>query len=443
MTSTRAAGSRRWVLGHALWQLVGYGRLTRARSAALAGDGMFHVSLAGAVFFNPEHATTAGQAAAGFAVLLLPYSLIGPFAGILLDHWRRTRVLMACTVLRAVLVLGVAGLLVVSGPGGPPFYLLALVAVSAGRLFNAAASAALPHVVPQSQLVAANSVWTALGTTATVIGGALGLAPRALGLSGDLAAATAALAAAAVYTSIAITTARFDRDALGPTGSKPVSTTRVAATAWREVVAGARIVAAHRQAAAAMIAIGVDRFFYGISTIATLLLYRNYFTDAGPLRAGMAGAAQVVAASIVGGVLAAVITPTITRRWSKRAWITTLYGAAAVVEVVLGLPYEIAPLLVAAVVLGVVAQGTQICVQAILQEHITDDFRGRVFSFYDTLFNATFVAAAAVAAVALPDTGKSYPMLTVIACGYALVAIGYAIASRPLGGTDAPIGTNR
>lgn len=32
----------------------------------------------------------------GFAVLLLPYSLIGPFAGVLLDHWRRTRVHIRC-----------------------------------------------------------------------------------------------------------------------------------------------------------------------------------------------------------------------------------------------------------------------------------------------------------------------------------------------------------
>jgi MFS family permease len=204
----------------------------------------------------------------------------------------------------------------------------------------------------------------------------------------------------------------------------------LAAAVWREVADGARAVAAHRQVAAALTAIGVDRFLYGISTIATLLLYRNYFTDNGLLRAGLAGAAQVVAASVAGAVLAAVITPAVTRRWSKRAWIIVLYGAAAAIEVILGLPYRMAPLLVAAVLLGVVAQGTQICVQSILQEHIGDEFRGRAFSFYDTLFNATFVAAAAVAAVALPDTGKSYPILTFIACGYAAVAIGYAVASR-------------
>jgi hypothetical protein len=52
--------------------------------------------------------------------------------------------------------------------------------------------------------------------------------------------------------------------------------------------------------------------------------------------------------------------------------------------------------------------------------------RGRVFSFYDALVNATFVAAAAAAALVLPDTGKSYLVLATIAAGYALVALGYA-----------------
>jgi MFS family permease len=68
------------------------------------------------VFFSPERATTAAQAAAGFTVLLLPYSLIGPFTGPLLDYWRRTRVLAICNGLRALLVGAVAALLIATGP---------------------------------------------------------------------------------------------------------------------------------------------------------------------------------------------------------------------------------------------------------------------------------------------------------------------------------------
>ena len=62
----------------------------RRRSSATACS---RLSLAGAVLFNPERQAHAADVAAGFAVLLLPYSLIGPFAGVLLDRWWRQRVL--------------------------------------------------------------------------------------------------------------------------------------------------------------------------------------------------------------------------------------------------------------------------------------------------------------------------------------------------------------
>jgi MFS family permease len=166
---------------------------------SLAADGLFQTSLASAVFFNPQRATTVGQAAAGFAILLLPYSLIGPFAGPLLDHWRRTRVLVICNVLRAVLVGAVAALLVTTGPTGPAFFLAALAAVSAGRLHSAAASAALPHVVGSGRLVLANSVWAVFGLGGGTVGTVLGLGIRVLGDATNQAAAIAALIAILVY----------------------------------------------------------------------------------------------------------------------------------------------------------------------------------------------------------------------------------------------------
>jgi hypothetical protein len=69
-------------------------------------------------------------------------------------------------------------------------------------------------------------------------------------------------------------------------------------------------------------------------------------------------------------------------------------------------------------------------VDTIVQETVEDDFRGRVFSFYDMLFNVTFVAAAAAGAIILPMSGKSYVVLALIAAGYALTALGYAAVSR-------------
>jgi MFS family permease len=423
---SRPAGARGLRI---LWQTPGFGRLLGVRVVSLAADGLFQTSLAGSIFFSPERATTAGQAAAGFAVLLLPYSVIGPLTGPLLDRWRRTRVLALGNLMRAVIVVAAAVSLVVTGPTRLAFFIAALAAVSIGRLHSAAALAALPHVVTGNRLVLANSVWTVAGLAGGAMGTGVGLGIRHLGEATDSAAAVSAVIAAVAYTASAVLAATFPTGALGP-GNIARSTSRALIRTLRDLADGAREVATHSPAAAALAAIGAHRLFYGVSTIATLLLYRNYFTDTGLLRAGLAGAAQVVAAAALGTLLAAAVTPAITRRWSARGWITTLFALAAVVQVALGLPYRMAPLLVAAVILGMVAQGSRICVEAILQAQIPDRFRGRVFSFYDALFNATFVAAAGIAALALPDSGKSYPVLAVIAVGYALAAAGYAMASR-------------
>ncbi len=86
-------------------------RLLRVRLSGQFADGLFQAALFSAVFFNPERATSAGQAAAAFATLLLPYSVVGPFAGVLLDRWRRQRVLQHGNVLRAAVVVVFAVLL--------------------------------------------------------------------------------------------------------------------------------------------------------------------------------------------------------------------------------------------------------------------------------------------------------------------------------------------
>jgi MFS family permease len=417
-----------------LWQQRGFSRLLTTRVTSLAADAILTTSLAGVVFFNPERATSAGQAAAGFAVLLLPYSLIGPFAGVWLDRWRRTRVLVVSNLVRAALVVATAALLATVGPTGPLFYLTALAALSLSRFHGTAASAAIPHVVTGERLVLANAVWTALGLVGGLAGGAVGVTVRQVIGAGDGAGAAAALVAAGVYIGSSLVAAGFAGEALGPdreTRRSAAPTGRALRLAVRNLVEGARAAARRRPVTAGLAAIGVHRFCYGMSSIAVLLLYRNYFTDDGMLWAGFAGAVQVVVAVGIGAGAASLLTPVVVERWSIRGWLVTLFTAAAVAQVAFGVPYRQAPLLVVAFVLGMVGQGARICVEVTVQRQMADDLRGRVFSLYDAVFQVSFVAAAAVAALALPDTGKSYPVLGFVAAAYAAAAAGYAWLTRP------------
>ncbi|MDT4923054.1 MAG: hypothetical protein QOG01_767 [Pseudonocardiales bacterium] len=401
----------------------GFRRLFGVRLASQFGDGVFQASLAGAVLFNPQRQANAADVAAGFAVLLLPYSLVGPFAGVLLDRWWRQRILTFANLARAVGVVGFAAELA-AGVQGAAFYASALVIVSLSRFVLSALSASLPRVIPETELVTANALSGTAGTLVTVAGGGAAIGVRML--LGDTDGDYGAIAAASAlpYLVAALLAVGFARAALGPSEDERRGRESVAAVLGG-LLAGARHVRETPQVRNALAAIGVHRLCYGVSTVCTLLLYRNYFHDEGFFRAGLAGLTQVVVALAIGGALAAAFTPVAFRRFGPVEWSAGLLAGAAIVEVALGLPYSMPLLVPAALLLGFVAQAVKISVDTLIQQQIEDDFRGRVFALYDTLFNVTLVIAAALTAWILPEDGHSPTSVVVIGAGYALTAAAY------------------
>ena len=85
------------------------------------------------------------------------------------------------------------------------------------------------------------------------------------------------------------------------------------------------------------------------------------------------------------------------------------------------------------------SQGVAICVTTILQEEVDDAYRGRLFAFYDVMFNVALAAGALVSAAFLPLNGKSPAVIGAVAAGYAVVAAGYWLLSRqPSSGGEPP-----
>ncbi len=397
-------------------------KLYATRLSSQASDGMFQVALASFVFFSPERAGTASAAAATFAVLLLPYTVVGPFAGVLLDRWRRRQVLVAASVARAVIV-GVVAAIAWQDIAGPALYTTALVAVSINRFYLTALSASLPHVVDRDELLMANSVSVTSGSIAAMLGGGLGLGIGAL-VDGDHSDPILMLLAAGGYLAAAGLAARMDRDLLGPDLDAATPAVREAV---RHVAAGLAAGAQHvwskRAARNALAATTALRFCYGMGALAALLLYRNHFNDpSGDGDEAIAELGAVFAAGGVGYLVAAVLTPALSARVGKPACIVGALATAGIGGFAFGAPYTPPLIIAASFLLGVTAQVVKICVDTIVQESITDVFRGRVFAFYDTVFNLSFVAAAGLAAVAMPDSGKSYPLLVAVSAGYLITA---------------------
>jgi hypothetical protein len=124
------------------------------------------------------------------------------------------------------------------------------------------------------------------------------------------------------------------------------------------------------------------------------------------------------------------VTPAVVRRLGKPRWITLVLVGGGVGQLALGLPFIPPTIVAAGFVLGFVSQAVKICVDTTLQESVDDDYRGRVFSVYDTLFNVTFVVALLVGAVTLPPSGISYGMLVAVGLGYVLTAVAYHRITR-------------
>ncbi|HZU55228.1 MAG TPA: MFS transporter [Actinocrinis sp.] len=417
--------------------------LFATRIVGQLSDGAFQVALASYVIFSPEKQATAAQVAQAFAVLLLPFTIVGPFAGVFLDRWPRRQVLVWANLLRAALVVLVAVLVDLRVPN-VVFYIGALGVLSANRFILAGLSASLPHTVPANKLVIANSVLPTAGTLAATAGGAVSLIVHALLGTGNNATIGELVCVAGLYTVAAMFALGIGRAKLGPLELPQESTWAAVRAVARGVLEGARHLAARPIAGRALAAVTVSRFCYGVVTIITLLLYRNAFNDPNQPSKGLAGFALAVGLSGAGFGLSALITPLVSRRIPLPAWITLCLLGASVTELCFGLPFRPVPLLIGAFLLGVASQGQKICTDTLVQRSVDDEFRGRVFVFYDMVFNGAFVLAAAFAAAALPANGKSYLVVIIVAACYAVIGLWYGVrtlrnpVSVPPSNSDAP-----
>ncbi|OIJ92975.1 MFS transporter [Streptomyces sp. MUSC 14] len=403
-----------------LLRLRYFRRLLYVRLLSQGADGVYQVALAAYVVFSPEKQTSATAIASAMAVLLLPYSLVGPFAGVLLDRWRRRQVFAYGNLLRSLLAAVTAVLMLGHVPDWL-FYVSALCVTAVNRFVLAGLSASLPRVVDTERLVLANSISPTAGTLAATAGAGLAFAVRLVASDSD---AAVVLLGALLYLCAGLTSLSLPRALLGPDRhpARPRLRSALADTA-RDLVAAVRHLAAprRREAAWALAAMTLMRFCYGALLVLLLMLCR-YALSSSP-EEGLRLLGLVLAVSGAGFFAAAVVTPVAAGRLGPGRWIVACSAAAAVLVPALGLPFAIGPLLVAAFMLGLITQGAKIATDTIVQSSVDDGFRGRVFSVYDVLFNVAFVGAAGAAALMLPPDGRSATLVVTVALLYGAVAV--------------------
>ncbi|MDQ0934025.1 MFS transporter [Streptomyces turgidiscabies] len=402
-----------------LLRLRNFRHLLAVRLLSQGADGVYQVALAAYVVFSPEKQTSPAAIASAMAVLLLPYSLVGPFAGVLLDRWRRRQVFLYGNLLRALLAC-VTAVLMLSHVPDWLFYVSALCVTAVNRFVLSGLSASLPRVVDDDRLVIANSLSPTAGTLAATAGGGLAFVVRLVASDSD---AAVVLLGAALYLCASLSSLRLDPELLGPDTElvQPRLGAALTGTA-RGLAAGVRHLAepGRREAARSLVAMTLMRFCYGALTVMVLMLCRYAWSDGSD--DGLALLGLAVGVSGAGFFVAAVVTPAAAGRLGPGGWILVCAAAAAVLVPGLGLAFTEVPMLIAAFVLGLVTQGSKVATDTIVQSLVDDGFRGRIFSLYDVLFNVAFVGAAGVAALMLPPDGRSAPLLVTVAVIYGAIA---------------------
>ncbi|BBY99248.1 MFS transporter [Mycolicibacterium fallax] len=415
MADARAAAWRRSV-----HELPDFRRLLQLRIASQFGEGLFQAGLAGALLFNPERAATPWAIAGAFAVLFLPYSLLGPFAGALLDRWDRRLVLVGANVGRLLLILGIGVLLAVR-TSDIAVLCAALVVNGLSRFVASGLSAAIPHVVPRVQVVSLNSLATATGALSTFLGANFMLLPRWLFGAGDTGAA-AIIFLVTVPIAVALLLAlRFAPRVLGPEHTARAITGSVfylVASGWLH---GARTALTVPSVAATLAGLAAHRMVFGINTLLVLVIIRHTDTPSMAV-AGLGTAVLFVAATGTGSFLATICTPAAIRRWGRYATGNGALALAAVIQLgAVGLALPV--LMLCGLFLGAAGQVVKLCVDVSIQLDVDDALRGHVFAVQDSLFWLSFVAAATAAAAVVPADGHS-PAL--VLAGAAVYLIGLA-----------------
>jgi MFS family permease len=415
-------------LGHAR-ALLGRRSFRDLLSTRLTGqlaDGLLQAGLVGVVLFAPERGASPARIAMGFAVLLLPFTLLAPLAGVLLDRWSRVAVLRWANLGRSLLI-AVTAAATAWGASEVLVFGSALVALALNRLVLAALGASLPRTVPPDLLVTGNAMAPTLGTFTTVVGGAIGLLLRGV-LEGTGDAAPFA-AAAAGYLVAAGTTLRFTSAQLGPGDHAPLGSPF--SQAWDDVRAGVAQIARTAPARSVLMATTAQRILFGGLTVWTIVMIRFLLHGTSSDEdAALAALGTVAVAAGIGLVAASTVAPSMVRRFGPRFTTAAALAVGGVGSLAPAASLRLTSIVTAWLFAGASAQALKITVDTTLQRSSPDVMRGRVFIAYDLVFNISFmlgVSIVAAASLSLLD-GSVLPVL--LAGGYLAAALLVQLSRR-------------
>ncbi len=340
----------------------GYRRLWAARTVSQIGDVAQFTTVALLVY----RLTGSGLGVSGVVLAeILPVLVLAPVAGSVVDRLPRVAVMVAADLARVIAV----GALVVWHDQVVAVYAVAFMLSAGAVFFNPAAGSLLPTLVPDDELVAANSgVWSAAVIAQVLVAPAAGFLAVTAGFGWAFAVNALSFAVSAALL-------RGLRDGEAP---RPVVTTGV----WTHGIEALALLARDRLLRALALGQALAALSAGASSALLVVLAARH------LRVGGTGYGLMLAAIAIGAFTGPLLLSRVSG-WARRPHALFLaFGVRGVVDVVLATVTAIPAALVALVGYGLGTSTGNVTFASTIQSHVAPDLRGRVFSAYDLIWQS-------------------------------------------------------
>jgi hypothetical protein len=361
---------------------AGMMRLLDLHAASCAGDTLITIGLAGTIFFSAPAGDARGKVALYLLVTMVPFALLAPVVGPLLDQFRHgRRYALAATMLgRAFLAWLISDYIHGFGLYPAAFGVLAL-----SRAYGVARSAAVPRLLPDrlglSEAGARASVY---GTIAGAVVAPLGLAAFQFGPQWPPRIATVIFLVGMVI-SLRLPP-RADSD-------PPEVVPRLFQLSWLRRGQGSEKALTGRLVIAALTGAACLRALYGflLLFLAFAIKARDLPTELFGMKLGVGGALSVFAGALGAGTFLATAVGTrlrIRRPVALQAGGLVLSGALGVLA---ALRFNLVMISLLCLVTAIVSGLAKLAVDASIQERIDERVRASAFAHSETVLMLAWV----------------------------------------------------
>jgi len=398
--------------------------LMATQFVAQAADGVVLGSAAKAIAFGSQKgfdvtsAASASELLATVFLIYLPYMLVSPLVGVLVDRFDRRTLLVVTSWFRSGLVLLVAALLFLNVSANAILVVLVLVVLACTRMLLTIKSAGLPDAVEGRDLLQANSLSQAGGAIFQVMGGGVAVVAATLAPTGLVAIAGAAGYAVAAITARSIGRLEAERH-VTKIGEE---LKRV----FRGVAAGLREVRQRRAAAFGILSFWLVRAeAFGFVGLTFALTARTIFGGEGSKTpVYVAGGTGALGAAI--GLLAA---QRMKDRVAPGRIVIAAMAATGAGVAVFGWFESLAGYAALTFFAGLGFFLTKVAADTITQQALPDSFRGRGFSLFDIAYSLSYAVPALILFVFSLSMDEESLSLVMVGSGAALLATTLAMAA--------------